>query len=154
MKILTIMGTPHKGNTRAVVDLFLEEFKDNKNEFDEVILPKDLDNICLGCQNCILRGEDSVTQRWGTFNPKQYKYNFNTNNLAYANQLKPGDIVHKPNHVAVIIGVDKDTLQVAEMTGPVIITIIRKSNGASINHQNSFTEFVLMDEFFKTYGAN
>ena len=34
MKILTILGTPHKGNTRAIVDLFLEEFNKTQNEFD------------------------------------------------------------------------------------------------------------------------
>lgn len=58
MKILTIMGTPHKGNTRAVVDLFLKEFEDEKNTFDEIVIPKDFNNICLGCANCILHGED------------------------------------------------------------------------------------------------
>lgn len=58
MKILTIMGTAHNGNTRAVVDLFLDEFKGNNNEFDEVILPNDFQNFCLGCANCILKGED------------------------------------------------------------------------------------------------
>ena len=58
MKILTIMGTPHKGNTRAVVDLFLKEFENEKNTFDEIVIPKDFDNICLGCANCILYGED------------------------------------------------------------------------------------------------
>ena len=33
MNILTIMGTPHKGNTRAVVDLFLKEFEGKSNWF-------------------------------------------------------------------------------------------------------------------------
>ena len=58
MKILTIIGTSHKGNTRAITDLFLDEFKDEKNEFDEIILPNDFKNFCLGCANCILKGED------------------------------------------------------------------------------------------------
>lgn len=58
MKILTIMGTPHKGNTRAITDLFLNEFKDEKNEFDEIVLPNDFHEICYGCANCILKGED------------------------------------------------------------------------------------------------
>ena len=56
MKILTIIGTPHKGNTKAIVDLFLNEFKDN--ELDEIVLPNDFNDICLGCANCILKGED------------------------------------------------------------------------------------------------
>ena len=58
MKILTIVGTPHKGNTRAIVDLFLDEFKDKKNNFDEIIIPNDFNEICCGCANCILKGED------------------------------------------------------------------------------------------------
>lgn len=56
MKVLTIIGTPHKGNTNAIVDLFLDEFKGN--EIDEIVLPNDFDDICLGCANCILKGED------------------------------------------------------------------------------------------------
>ncbi|MCM1023304.1 MAG: NAD(P)H-dependent oxidoreductase [Prevotella sp.] len=58
MKILTIMGTPHKGNTRAVTDLFLKEFEGENNEFDEIILPKDFGEFCCGCANCILNGEE------------------------------------------------------------------------------------------------
>lgn len=58
MKILTIIGTGHKGNTRAVVDLFLDELKDTNNEFNEVVLPNDFQNICFGCANCILKGEE------------------------------------------------------------------------------------------------
>ena len=58
MRVLTIMGTANKGNTRAVVDLFLKEFEDDKSEFDEVILPNDFQNFCQGCANCILKGED------------------------------------------------------------------------------------------------
>ena len=58
MKILTIMGTSHRGNTRAIVDLFLKEFENEKNEFEEVILPNDFNKCCLGCTNCILKGED------------------------------------------------------------------------------------------------
>ena len=58
MKILAIVGTPHKGNTQAIVDLFLDEFKDNENEFEEIILPNDFNEICYGCANCILKGED------------------------------------------------------------------------------------------------
>ncbi len=49
MRILTIIGTPHYGNTRAITDLFLNEFKDEKNEFDEIVLPNDFHEICYGC---------------------------------------------------------------------------------------------------------
>ena len=58
MRVLTIIGTAYKGNTRAIVDLFLKEFEDEKNEFEEIILPNDFQNFCLGCANCILKGED------------------------------------------------------------------------------------------------
>lgn len=58
MKILTIIGTPHKGNTRAVTDLFLDEFAGDGSEFDEIVLPNDFSEQCRGCANCILKGED------------------------------------------------------------------------------------------------
>lgn len=58
MNVLTIIGTNNKGNTRAIVDLFLKEFENEKKEFEELILPKDFQNICLGCANCILKGEE------------------------------------------------------------------------------------------------
>ena len=58
MRILTIIGTPHNGNTRAITDLFLNEFKDEKNEFDEIVLPNDFQELCYGCENCILKGEN------------------------------------------------------------------------------------------------
>lgn len=58
MKILTILGTPHKGNTRAITDLFLKEFEDLNPEFDEIVLPDDFGELCCGCANCILLGEE------------------------------------------------------------------------------------------------
>lgn len=58
MRILTIMGTPHKGNTKAITDLFLNEFNERNNEFDEIVLPNDFNEFCYGCANCILKGED------------------------------------------------------------------------------------------------
>lgn len=58
MRILTIIGTPHKGNTRAITDLFLDEFKGEDTIFDEIVLPNDFNYFCYGCFNCILKGED------------------------------------------------------------------------------------------------
>lgn len=58
MKILTIMGTAHTGNTRAITDLFLKEFENGNNEFCEIVLPNDFHEFCYGCANCILKGED------------------------------------------------------------------------------------------------
>ena len=58
MKILAIIGTSHKGNTRAVTDLFLDEFRSDGAEIGEIVLPRDFGETCLGCANCILHGED------------------------------------------------------------------------------------------------
>ena len=58
MNILTIIGTAHRGNKRAIVDLFLKEFENKNNNFEEIILPNDFQNFCLGCANCILKGEE------------------------------------------------------------------------------------------------
>ena len=58
MKILAIIGTPHKGNTRAVTDLFLDEFRADGADIEEIVLPRDFGETCLGCANCILHGED------------------------------------------------------------------------------------------------
>lgn len=44
----------YKSNNRII----LNEFKDEKNEFDEIVLPNDFHEICYGCANCILKGED------------------------------------------------------------------------------------------------
>lgn len=58
MKILVILGTPHNGNTRAVTDLFLDEFRAGGAAIEELVLPRDFGDSCLGCANCILHGED------------------------------------------------------------------------------------------------
>ena len=58
MRIFAIVGTPHNGNTRAITDLFLDEFRAGGAEIDELVLPRDFGETCLGCANCILHGED------------------------------------------------------------------------------------------------
>ena len=58
MNILTIYATPHKGNTHALTQLFLDNFRDGNNTFDEITLPIDMNNICMGCGNCIVKGEE------------------------------------------------------------------------------------------------
>ncbi|MGN0469801.1 MAG: flavodoxin family protein [Acutalibacteraceae bacterium] len=68
MNILTIMGTQHKGNTRAITDLFLKEFQDQNNEFDEIVLPNDFKEFCNGCANCILKGEE-MCPHFNSVNP-------------------------------------------------------------------------------------
>ncbi|MCX8074181.1 MAG: NAD(P)H-dependent oxidoreductase [Clostridia bacterium] len=60
MKILIINGTSHKGNTYKVESIFKDELLtyDKSIEFDEIILPRDLPDICLGCHNCIKKSEN------------------------------------------------------------------------------------------------
>ena len=109
--------------------------------------------VQAGFDKSILRAEEQSEKNWGNFNASKHRYAFNTANAAYVNQIKPGDIVHKPGHVGLVIGVDKDHIQVAEMTtGGVNIDIIKKSNGVSVNGRNDFKDFVLFDDFFKMYG--
>ena len=108
--------------------------------------------IQAGFTEDIVRGEDIVEHKWGNFNPRNYLYKFNSNNLAYINQIKPGDLIHREGHIGLIIGVTNDKLQVAEMKGPLLVTTINKFTGASISKQGNFTEFVLMEEYFKMYG--
>lgn len=57
------MGTPHKGNTRAITDLFLAELAGAGDTLDEIILPNDFSELCLGCAGCILKGEDKCPHR-------------------------------------------------------------------------------------------
>ena len=100
----------------------------------------------------IIRQDKQSEGKWGNFNALSHRYKFTSGNIGYANQIKPGDIVHKEGHVGLVIGVNNDTVQVAEMRGPIIIDIIKKSNGVSTNGQSNFTNFVLMDDFYKMYG--
>ncbi|WP_296881238.1 flavodoxin family protein [uncultured Methanobrevibacter sp.] len=54
MRYVIINGSPRKKNTWAVV----EQVKTNLNgEFDEIHLAKENIPMCVGCYNCILKGE-------------------------------------------------------------------------------------------------
>ena len=103
-----------------------------------------------------MRTDDLSGGRWGgtsgKFIAKQHRYNFYQQSKAILDQIKPGDIVHREGHVALIIGVSEDKLQIVEMLGPMFVSTIEKSTGRSLNGQRGFTDFVLMDEYFKLYG--
>ena len=113
--------------------------------------------IQAGFDADLIRTDDQSGGRWGgangTFVGKDHRYTFSSSNLIYANQIKPGDIVATPGkHVGLVIGVSEDKIQVANEWAGIKISIINKSNGASTNSDKSFTHFLLMDEFYKTYG--
>lgn len=56
MNIIVINGTEKHGVTYRLKEMFLEEFRDKAN-ITEYYLPKDCPNFCVGCINCILKGE-------------------------------------------------------------------------------------------------
>ena len=59
MKCVVIHGSPRRGNTWDVLNIVLNELKDIPNiEFDVIELKKVKLDTCIGCFNCILKGED------------------------------------------------------------------------------------------------
>ena len=58
MKCLVIHGSPRRGNTWDVLKLTEEEMnKNGEFEFEEIELAKENIPTCLGCFNCIIKGE-------------------------------------------------------------------------------------------------
>ena len=97
--------------------------------------------------------QDSMSEgRWGNFNARTHRYDFNKNNMNYINQIKPGDIVHREGHVGLVIGVDANNIQIVEMLGPIFVSTLDKTTGRGLSKQKGFTDFVLMDEFYTMYG--
>lgn len=59
MKCLVIHGSPRRGNTWDVLKIVKEEMnKEGSFQFEEVELSKEKLPTCIGCFNCILKGED------------------------------------------------------------------------------------------------
>ena len=59
MKCLVIHGSPRRGNTWDVLKIVKEEMnKEGRFQFEEVELSKEKLPTCIGCFNCILKGED------------------------------------------------------------------------------------------------
>lgn len=56
MKITVINGTEKHGVTYRLKEIFLGRFRE-KAEITEFYLPKDCPSFCMGCANCILKGE-------------------------------------------------------------------------------------------------
>lgn len=57
MKITVINGTEKRGITFQLKEIFLEQFIEYA-EIKEFYLPKDCPSFCIGCTNCILKGEN------------------------------------------------------------------------------------------------
>lgn len=59
MNITIIYGQKHKGNTWALTQLFLEQFKDA--DVTEFYLPHEQIGFCVGCENCIMQDENKCS---------------------------------------------------------------------------------------------
>lgn len=55
MKIVVINGVNHKGSTYTLTHKLVDKLNGDVKEF---FLPKDFDDFCLGCTNCLFKGED------------------------------------------------------------------------------------------------
>ena len=58
MKITVINGTEKHGVTYRLKEIFLSEFK-GKAVITEYYLPKDCPDFCIGCTNCLFKGEQT-----------------------------------------------------------------------------------------------
>lgn len=61
MNITVINGTEKHGVTYRLKEIFLAEFKGKAN-ITEYYLPKDCPSFCIGCVNCVLKGEDTCKE--------------------------------------------------------------------------------------------
>ena len=103
----------------------------------------------------IIRTSSQSTGMWGNFNAKSHKYAFNKNNLDYINKIQIGDLVWREGHVAMVIGIGNDSLQIVNAKLNIDVQKISKYTGKSIDGpSNNFTHFVLFEDFYKMYGAS
>ncbi|WP_026476508.1 flavodoxin family protein [Alkaliphilus transvaalensis] len=58
MKVAIVYGNNRKGSTYHCVEVVKNSLLEyGEVSFQEIFLPKDLSELCLGCFNCIIRGE-------------------------------------------------------------------------------------------------
>lgn len=58
MKIAVIHGANHKGSTYHITQQLLENLDSNTHHISEFFLPRDMDQFCIGCTNCFMKGEN------------------------------------------------------------------------------------------------
>lgn len=64
MKCLVIHGSPRRGNTWNVLTLVKEEMRKNiEIDFTDIELRKENLPLCIGCFNCIYKGEDKCPHK-------------------------------------------------------------------------------------------
>lgn len=57
MDITIIHGQAHKGSTYHITDMIRERISSDNTEIHEYFMIKDTPGFCVGCYNCILKGE-------------------------------------------------------------------------------------------------
>lgn len=55
MKILIIHGQSHKGSTYHIAHLLADKLQ---GDVDEIFLPRDFSQFCVGCSRCFMEGEE------------------------------------------------------------------------------------------------
>ena len=62
MEITIIHGQGHKGSTYHVTSMIKERLADSETTVHEYYLPKDTPGFCVGCFQCIQKGEENCPQ--------------------------------------------------------------------------------------------
>lgn len=62
MIITAIHGQNHRGSTWHIADLLIRALGYG-NEVNEFFLPQDMPHFCIGCMNCITKGEETCPHR-------------------------------------------------------------------------------------------
>jgi len=63
MEITIIHGQVHKGSTYHISDMLRQRLSDEDTVVHEFFLPKDSPGYCLGCFQCIFKGEEFCPER-------------------------------------------------------------------------------------------
>lgn len=89
---------------------------------------------------------------FGTVKPITVSF---SDNSPLINNLKAGDILYAPGHVALVIAVDDNQIKIAQAVGKgVKLDLINKQTGKAISDSGDFTKYILLDEFYQKYGTN
>ena len=78
------------------------------------------------------------------------KYTELTFSLIRSNTIKVGDLVNYWGHIGIIIGIDEDSIYIAESLQNFGGVVARKYSKYTINQ--TFDHVVLMDDFYKKEG--
>jgi len=62
MEITILHGQAHKGSTYHITAMIKERLVDSNTTFHEYFMPKDAPDFCVGCYQCIQKGEEYCPQ--------------------------------------------------------------------------------------------